>query len=55
MAGYDDNAATNDDDDGNDEDGDNDNDNNDDDDDDIFGPRCSHVIHPDWAPPSRPI
>ena len=25
----------------------------DDEDEDIFGPRCSHVIHPDWAPPSE--
>ena len=51
MNGYDDNAGSNDE----NNDNDDDNDDNNDEDDDIFGPRCSHVIHPDWAPPSRPI
>ena len=43
------------DDDVDDDDDDDDDDDYDDDDDDIFGPRCSHVIHPDEAPPSGPI
>ena len=36
-----------------DDDVDDDDDDNVDEDEDIFGPRCSHVIHPDWAPPSE--
>ena len=42
-------------DDDDDDDDDDEDDDDDDDDDDIFGPRCSHVIHPDEAPPSGPI
>ena len=50
----DDNAYDDDDNDDNAADDDDDaNDGDDDDDDDIFGPRCSHVIHPDGAPPSE--
>ena len=40
---------------GDDDDDEDDDVDDDDDDDDIFGPRCSHVIHPDEAPPSGPI